>query len=100
MVTAPGWRERAGLAAAAPPATEEVLTVVMGRCSMCHAREPLWPGLAAAPKGVMLETPEQVMRQAGAIEAQAVRTHAMPPNNITLMEPEERRLLAAWLATR
>lgn len=100
MVTAPGWRDRTGLAGAKPPATEEVLNLVMGRCSMCHAREPLWPGLASAPKGILLDTPEQVMRHAAAIEAQAVRTHAMPPNNITLMEPEERRLLAAWLATR
>jgi uncharacterized membrane protein len=29
---------------------------------------------------------------------QAVRTHAMPPGNITYIEESERQVLAAWLA--
>lgn len=76
----------------------EVENVVLSRCSMCHAAEPLWEGIAVAPKGVLLETPEQIRAHARAIETQVVRTHAMPPGNITWMEAEERQLLAAWLA--
>jgi len=76
----------------------EVENVVLSRCSMCHAAEPLWEGLAVPPKGVLLETPDQIRAHARAIEMQVVRTHAMPPGNITFIEEEERQLLAAWLA--
>ena len=30
----------------------QVVEIVMGRCSMCHAAEPVWAGIAIAPKGV------------------------------------------------
>ncbi|MEQ8354788.1 MAG: urate hydroxylase PuuD [Kiloniellaceae bacterium] len=76
----------------------EVENVVLSRCSMCHAAEPLWEGVPAAPKGVLLETPAQIRAQARAIEMQAVRSHAMPPGNITYIEESERQILAAWLA--
>jgi uncharacterized membrane protein len=32
------------------------------------------------------------------IELTAVRTNAMPPGNVTEMTPDERRILADWLA--
>ncbi len=76
----------------------EVENVILSRCSMCHAAEPLWEGVTAAPKGVLLETPQQIRAQARAIEMQVVRSRAMPPGNVTLIEPEERQALAAWLA--
>jgi len=82
----------------AEPDYAEVENVVLSRCSMCHAAEPLWEGLAVAPKGVVLETPAQIRAHARAIEMQAVRTHAMPPGNVTFIEESERQLLAAWLA--
>jgi uncharacterized membrane protein len=90
--------------AALPPAIEtaelglEVENVVLSRCAMCHAAEPLWEGLAVPPKGVVLETPAQIRAQARAIDMQAVRSHAMPPGNVTFIEDSERQLLAAWLA--
>jgi uncharacterized membrane protein len=74
----------------------EVQTAVLGRCSMCHAREVLWPGLAHAPKGVLLETEADIARHARQIYLQAGRTHAMPPGNVTLMEPAERAAIVAW----
>jgi uncharacterized membrane protein len=76
----------------------EVENVVLSRCSMCHAAEPLWEGIAVAPKGVLLETPAQIRNHARAIGMQAVRSHAMPPGNLTFIEAEERQVLAAWLA--
>lgn len=76
----------------------EVENVVLSRCSMCHAAEPLWEGLTVPPKGVMLETPDQIRAHARAIGMQAVQTHAMPPGNLSFIEPAERQVLAAWLA--
>lgn len=76
----------------------EVENVVLSRCAMCHATEPLWEGVRVPPKGVALETPAQIRAHARAIEMQAVHTHAMPPGNVTFMEEGERQLLAAWLA--
>jgi uncharacterized membrane protein len=75
----------------------EVEFIVLSRCSMCHAQEPLWEGMAVAPKGVVLETQEEIRRQATPIALQAVYTDAMPPGNITEMEEEERQLLAVWI---
>lgn len=82
--------------------TEEDLAavgeIIEYRCSMCHAAEPMWAGIASAPKGVLLETQTQIRLQARAIGLQAVLTHAMPPGNITGVEPAERQVLAAWIA--
>jgi uncharacterized membrane protein len=89
-----------GERAAAPPEQEvsfaEVEAIVLGRCSMCHAAEPLWPGIAAPPKGVLLDHPELIRRQAREIYLQAAATDAMPPANVTELEPAERGMLAAW----
>lgn len=85
--------------AGTPLPSDEVVAVVQSRCAMCHAPEPAWPGLAAAPKGVLLDTPENIARFGPAIRVWAVLTHAMPPNNITEMQPEERQELAKWFAS-
>jgi uncharacterized membrane protein len=86
------------LASAGP--TEEALQAIQSRCSMCHAGEPVWDGITQAPKGVRLDTPEEIARHAEAIRVQAVLTHAMPPNNLTEMTLDERRAVATWLAGR
>ncbi len=75
---------------------EDVRDTIQGKCSMCHAAEPLWEGMIAPPKGVMLETDRQIARHAKGIYLQAGRTHAMPPANITEVEEEERKLLINW----
>jgi uncharacterized membrane protein len=49
------------------PLFEEVGYIVEGRCSMCHATEPLWDGIIAAPKNVYLETSADILAQAKAI---------------------------------
>ncbi|MGA7326921.1 MAG: urate hydroxylase PuuD [Rhodomicrobium sp.] len=74
----------------------DVESVVATRCSMCHAAEPLWPGVAWPPKGVMLDSPENIRLHRKDIAMQAVLTSAMPPSNITDITPEERAILAAW----
>jgi uncharacterized membrane protein len=70
--------------------------IVMGRCAMCHAREPNWPGTAIAPNGVLLETEADVARQAREIYLQAGRSHAMPPAAVAFVPADERAVLAAW----
>jgi uncharacterized membrane protein len=94
----PGGEERAAAAAPAPVAFAEVENIVLSRCSMCHAAEPVWEGIVAPPKGVRLDTPEMIRRHASEIQRQATLTHAMPPGNITEISPEERKILAAWVA--
>lgn len=74
----------------------DVHNTVLGRCSMCHAAEPFWPGIVAAPKGVVLESEVDTARWARQIYLQAGRSHAMPPANLTYMEPAERRLIVDW----
>jgi uncharacterized membrane protein len=74
----------------------EVANTVRGRCSMCHAAEVFWPGLHRAPKGVVLETDAEIAAHAREIYLQAGRSHAMPPGNITGIEPAERRAIIDW----
>ena len=80
------------------PKFKQVSNIVLGRCSMCHAAEPAWDGIPAAPKGIMLDTDEQIRSHARLIELFAVRSQAMPPGNITEMTPQERLTLASWIA--
>jgi uncharacterized membrane protein len=98
----------ANLAQAPSAATPEIVTAsfdeavlaIQSRCSMCHAAEPVWDGITIAPKGVRLDTPEEIQRHREMIRVQSVLTHAMPPNNITEMTLDERRAVATWLAAR
>jgi uncharacterized membrane protein len=76
----------------------EVENIVLSRCSLCHAAEPSWPDMPAPPQGVMLDSCEAIHQHARQIDMQVVRTHAMPPGNVTEITPEERPVLAAWLA--
>ncbi|MEX0308518.1 MAG: urate hydroxylase PuuD [Ruegeria sp.] len=75
---------------------EEAHDIVLGRCSMCHAREPVWEGILWAPKGVLLETEADIAKNAQQIYLQSGVTHAMPPANVTYMEPEDRDAIVRW----
>jgi len=87
------------IASVVAPRFADVEEIVADRCAVCHASAPSWPGLAAAPKGVMLETPAQILAHAHAIAAQAVWTRAMPPPGAEIpLGDDERRTLALWLA--
>jgi uncharacterized membrane protein len=72
--------------------------VILSRCSMCHASEPVWAGISTAPQGIRLDTSERIRVHARLIAVNAVRSRAMPPGNVTEMTDDERRILAAWLA--
>jgi uncharacterized membrane protein len=75
---------------------EDVHDIVVGRCSMCHSREPVWEGMYRAPKGFLLETPNDIARAAKEIYLQAGVSHAMPPANITEIADEDRIKIVKW----
>ncbi len=110
IVSTPAGRQRLGWKAIPepkPPAAlaqikvpKEVDDILTSRCSMCHMGTPVWRGIVHPPKGIKLETPAEMVRYKSAINLQSVLTNAMPPNNVTDMTLEERRVLAAWAAGR
>ena len=71
--------------------------VLKERCVQCHASQPTQPGFAQPPKGVLLETPEQVAANAPKI-AETVGNKYMPIGNLTQMTDDERALIATWFA--
>ncbi len=83
-------------AAKAEEAFAKVQAIVTERCAGCHAEKPSFPGIAAAPGGVMLDTPERIRQAAPRISQQAVLTKAMPIGNLTRMTDEERAVIGAW----
>ncbi|MCF2871878.1 urate hydroxylase PuuD [Octadecabacter sp. G9-8] len=107
LSTANMWDTYDEAEARAPTEYEETLmaaagfddahNVVMGRCSMCHAREPSWSDtMLWAPKGVLLDTPADIARNARAIYIQSGVSHAMPPANVTYMSDEDRATIVRW----
>jgi len=84
--------------ALAAPAFADVEEIVLSRCSMCHAAEPVWSGIITAPKAVLLDTSEHIQRNARLVGRFAAWSNAMPPGNVTEMTGEERAVLAAWAA--
>ena len=74
----------------------DAVNAVLGNCSMCHARDPVWDGIRWAPKGVALETEADIARHAEVIFLQAGASHAMPPPNAVQMDPAARADIVRW----
>ena len=92
--------------ASAPRTSDEVVEIVpfataqqiiIDRCSSCHAANPTHADFDTPPKGVKLETPAQMAREATRIRQQSVDTKTMPQGNATKMTDEERKLLGWWI---
>lgn len=82
--------------AAGPVAFNEVQPVIQARCVPCHATKPTQEGIAAPPKGVILETPDEIRARAAMINLQAALSKVMPPGNMTHITEAERGLIARW----
>jgi uncharacterized membrane protein len=80
----------------ANPHYEDVRTIVLGRCSMCHGVEPSWQGIRWAPRGLRLDDDAQIALNARTIYLHAGRSRAMPPGNITGITDTERAQIAQW----
>lgn len=82
----------------AAPTFAAVRAVVVHRCLPCHSRFPSDATFGASPGGVAFDTPESIARLAERIRVRAVETQTMPLANKTGMTPDERGLLARWIA--
>jgi uncharacterized membrane protein len=80
--------------AGAPVDFARVQEIVATRCAACHAQHPSL--VAAAPAGVLLDTPERIRGQRQRIWVQAVQLRSMPLGNVTRITQEERDLLDRW----
>ena len=96
VVTAPRATQRAS-GSGDGAAFAEVRVVVARRCAPCHSSAPTTSAFPTAPKGVVLDTPDQIQSAASRILAVAVETQTMPLGNLTGMTVEERQLLGRWI---
>jgi uncharacterized membrane protein len=78
----------------------DAMTIIQNRCVACHSATPSDGSFAGPPKGIALDTPEEIERYADQILRVAVETRAMPLANRTEMTPEERALLGRWALNR
>ncbi|EGA64857.1 urate hydroxylase PuuD [Vibrio brasiliensis] len=120
FVTSPNMNKPAAPVVKAPVATESAATpasgevaqadsssdlvsfdainqVIQQRCSVCHSATPTHAAFAAAPAGVILDTPEEIKANVPRIVAQTVTTKVMPLGNLTQMTDDERSLIGTWV---
>jgi uncharacterized membrane protein len=100
LLSAAGPRDAKAAALPAPPTYAQVEEIVLSRCSMCHAAEPVWTGIMIAPKAVLLDSTDHIKRNARLIGRVAAWSSAMPPGNVTEITADERAVLAAWVASQ
>jgi uncharacterized membrane protein len=97
LLSAAGPRGVKAAALSTAPTYAGAEEIILSRCSMCHAAEPVWDGITTAPKGILLDDAEHIHRNARLIGRNAAWASAMPPGNVTEMTPEERAIIAAWV---
>ena len=97
IVTAPGRTDGTAADGADAVAFADIRVVIAQRCAPCHSSAPTYPGMAAAPAGVMLDTPAQIQARAARIAERAVVQQTMPLGNVTGITGEERALLGRWV---
>ncbi|MBV9457099.1 MAG: urate hydroxylase PuuD [Bradyrhizobium sp.] len=97
FLSAAGPRNAKAGALPTAPTFASVEEIVMTRCSMCHAAEPVWEGITTAPKGILLDSTEHIHRNIRLAARNAAWASAMPPGNVTEMTGEERAVIAAYM---
>jgi uncharacterized membrane protein len=100
LLSAAGPREIKTGSLSVEPTFANVQEIILSRCSMCHAAEPVWDGIVTAPKGIRLDDEDHIRRNAKLIGRNAGWASAMPPGNVTEMTGEERAVVAAWVSTQ
>lgn len=97
LLSAAGPRDIKTGSQSQPVTFADIEEIVLSRCSMCHAAEPVWAGIITAPRGILLDDTDHIRRNARLIGRNAAWSSAMPPGNVTEMTGEERARIAAWL---
>ncbi len=75
----------------------DALAIASKHCVMCHAAKPAHESFRDAPKGIILESVDDLKKHAATIYAQTVQTRAMPLGNQTDMSENDRATLGQWL---
>ena len=75
----------------------EVQNIIKYRCGTCHAKNPTFEGIESAPKGVIYDTANDILKNIKLIKAQAVDSDIMPPGNLTGITNNEREKLRIWI---
>jgi len=75
---------------------QQIASIMQSRCVSCHGSVPSQPGFAAAPKGIVLETIDQVRQHKDKVYQTTVITRIMPLGNLTGIEPQEREQIRQW----
>ncbi len=79
---------------------DEVIAISHKHCVSCHATKPTSQAFTEPPKGVVLETVDEMRRYAALIDRQAVKSDVMPLGNETGMTQQERDKLGVWIAAQ
>ncbi len=77
-------------------AFSQVQQIINQRCTTCHGTVPSQPGFASPPKGLVLESEQDILLAAEKMYNTVFLTEYMPLGNITQITPEERQTLGAW----
>jgi uncharacterized membrane protein len=86
------WEKGAALPASGPAGTyADIQPILATHCASCH-------NVPNPPRGVALDSYEQVRAASARIKAVSVDTQVMPLGNATRMTPAERQRLGAWIA--
>ena len=83
-------------AGATRPSDVDARALVDRHCVPCHSQRPTVAAFPIAPKGVMLDTAEQLKQYAERIRVRTLVDRTMPLLNKTGMTEEERALLGRW----
>jgi uncharacterized membrane protein len=75
----------------------QVQPVFQKRCVSCHSEKPTDDIIHETPKGVVLESEDQIKRHLPKILEMAVVAKSMPLGNKTNITDEERQLIGAWV---
>ena len=83
---------------ALPPAEQlaAIEVIVNVRCVPCHAANPTQAGFTSPPKGLVLESPQDLLTHLTLVEPQ-LATRAMPIANLTQMTDSERSTVLDWI---
>ncbi len=91
-------RQQSEIALGGEPITRaQVAPIIQQRCVACHSATPSDAFFKAPPKGIVLDSNEQIARLAPQILRVAVASRMMPLGNRTGMTDQERAIVGAWI---
>ena len=75
----------------------EINNIIKYRCGVCHAKNPTFDGIESPPKGIVYDSPQDILKNLSLIQAQAIDSDTMPPGNMTGITQQEREKILLWI---